>query len=111
MEKQTKERLAKNEALFREINEKIRAINQDQGASDSGTWDFLCECADAECVEHVSLTLAEYEQARADPASFIVRPGHLRSGVETVTKRDGGYEIVTKLPGEEAVALETDPRG
>jgi len=57
------ERLAHNEAVFREINERIEA----------GTWvtsgdqpiAFACECAAVGCNVLVELTVAEYEAIRA----------------------------------------------
>ena len=51
------QRVAKNEALFRRVNERIEEIN-DALAGDSSESDFLCECGDDDCTSPVSLTLS-----------------------------------------------------
>ena len=43
---------------------------------------FVCECGDPECTIPVSLSLAEYEEVRADPTRFVVIPGHIDPYVE-----------------------------
>jgi hypothetical protein len=36
--------------------------------------DFLCECGDQSCIEHVPLTLADYAALREEGP--IMKPGH-----------------------------------
>ena len=48
MDEQAKERLAKNEALFRDINERVRQIDEAHGIPTDELWDFLCECGSAD---------------------------------------------------------------
>ena len=63
------ERIARNEALFREVNEQIKDVNDDVPAgSEAG---FVCECGDPECTSTVSLTLVEYEEVRSEPTHFV----------------------------------------
>ena len=50
------ERLAKNEILFREVNERL----DDMATSWSKTTDYLCECSETSCVEILELTNDEY---------------------------------------------------
>jgi hypothetical protein len=38
-------------------------------------WEFTCECGAPDCREPVSLTLAEYEAARAE-GRRVLAPGH-----------------------------------
>lgn len=100
------ERLAKNEVLFREVNERIRDVTEFPGETD-----FICECGDAECVEPVALSLAEYEAVRATASRFFVRTGHELPDIEDVVERTDRYTIVAKrngVPGR--VAAESDPR-
>ena len=54
-----KDRLARNEALFREVNERVREVGERAGLD---MIDFICECGDAGCTAAVSLTESEYEQ-------------------------------------------------
>ena len=48
---------AKNQALFRDVNERIEELV-------GKAWhpDFICECADEHCVEKLQLSLREYER-------------------------------------------------
>ena len=110
MDEQAKERLAKNEALFRDINERVRQIDEAHGIPTDELWDFLCECGSADCLERVGLTLAEYERVRGKPTQFVLVPGHEVPEVERVVDETRRYVIVDKHPEEQQVALETDPR-
>ncbi len=100
------ERVGKNEALFREVNERIRDITTyDDDA------EFLCECGDATCTEAIRMTIAEYEGVRRDPTHFAVVPGHELDDVEQVILQNERFAIVEKRAGDATkVALETDPR-
>src|SRR5207248_5026775 len=53
------ERIARNEALFREVNERIAESAQ---RFESHRAEFVCECADQDCTERVEATLDEYER-------------------------------------------------
>jgi hypothetical protein len=104
-------RLAKNEALFRDVNERVKEVKGElEEAGSEGKIDFICECGRGECVAQVQLKLAEYEKVRANPAQFILKPGHETGLVERVVREGEGYVVVEKHPEEAAVARETDPR-
>jgi len=108
--REREERIGRNEALFREVNERIEAI-QEEIRPDAPTAEFICECGDASCTEHISMTLTEYEGVRADPAHFVVVPGHDSQQVEQVVDRTERYEIVRKHPGSPAeLAARESPR-
>jgi hypothetical protein len=101
------ERIARNEALFREVNERVREVSD---ADASERIEFLCECGDAGCTESISLTRAEYERLRSDPLLFGVKPGHAIADVERVVDANERFEIVRKHHDEGMVARATDPR-
>ena len=104
------ERLARNEALFRGVNEKVREVKDDLEARESGELvDFICECGRANCVAQVRLTIAEYEAVRADASCFVVKPGHELDDVERVVERTERFAVVRKHPEEAQIANETDP--
>ena len=103
-----KDRLARNESLFRSVNERIEDVVQ-SGRKEQ--IDFLCECGSDDCVENVSLTREEYEEVRADATQFIVKPGHEIAAIEDVARRAEGYLVVRKHVDEAVIAEETDPRG
>ena len=98
--------VGKNEALFREVNERIREITTDYGDAE-----FLCECGDPTCALPVSLGLEEYEAVRRDPAQFVIVRGHEAPDVEDVVVGNERFAVVRKRPGTPAaIAAETDPR-
>ena len=108
-------RLAKNEALFREVNERIAEITQElaPGAANPELLDgLICECSDPLCVERLGpLTIAEYEGVRGDPRQFIIAAGHQAADVERVIDRKPTYWTVEKHEGAPSeVARERDPR-
>jgi len=104
------ERIGLNEAVFREVNERIENL---AGTFDLKTQslDLICECGDATCVERLSMTQAEYEKLRSDAHQFAVHPGHDNPDLESVVARLKGYDIVVKNRGAPArIAEQTDPR-
>ena len=102
-------RLAKNEALFREVNERIEQIAEQWGSGDD-PFNFVCECSHADCAAQIELSRTAYEHVRAHPARFVVASGHEVLEVDKVTDTLGRYVIVEKVGAAEVVALATDPR-
>ena len=101
------ERLARNEAMFRSVNERVEEVVQ-PGPTEA--IDFLCECGDAECVEKITLTREEYESIRTDGAQFAIVAGHEIPAIENVVRRADRFLVVRKHPEEAVIARETDPR-
>ena len=103
------ERVARNEALFREVNEQIKQVNEDAPAAAATS--FICECGDPECAGPVSLSLVEYEEVRDDPTHFAVLPGHVVPEVEVVIARNDRFAVVRKNePRAARIAVREDPR-
>jgi hypothetical protein len=104
------ERIGRNEALFRHVNERLKEIGE-SFALVTETNDFVCECGNPDCAVTIRLTGAEYERIRSDPHLFFVVPGHEIAEVESVVEVREGYEVVRKHLGEPAaLARETNPR-
>ena len=99
----------RNEALFREVNERIEDIGT-SFAPDDEPMLFLCECDDKECVEKVSATRAEYEAIRAVATHFVVLPGHEDPGVEPGVQLTERFLVVEKEGQAAHEAQEDDPR-
>jgi hypothetical protein len=94
------ERLAKNEVLFRKANDRID--ERAEGQTEPGeTIAFYCECADRDCTERLEITAAEFENVRARPTQFLVKPGHQVTEIETIITRTPLYLVVEKT-GEAA---------
>jgi hypothetical protein len=106
----TAERVAKNQATFREANERIEQASREYDVE--GRLPFICECSDPDCVEILRLKLAEYETVRARPTHFITARGHHRAEGSwgNVVERRDGYEIVKKVGDAAAVVEALDPR-
>ena len=103
----SKDRIARNEAIFREVNERVADVVD----SEARMTDFLCECGNLDCVEEISLTDAEYMKLRRNPATFAVVPGHAIEDVETIIEQTDRFQVVEKHPREAAIAEATDPNG
>jgi hypothetical protein len=105
------DRIARNEALFRDVNERVRALTGTfTSPSDREPVAFVCECGRADCAASIQLTIAEYEHVRSDSAQFVVASGHESPHVERVVQRREHYDIVRKNPKEAQIAIDTNPR-
>lgn len=103
------QRVAENQARFREANERISTIAE---RADVERIPFVCECADAGCREILRLVREEYEAIRADGRRFLNAPGHedASSAWGVVVDRRDRYVIVEKI-GEAGDRVEaSDPR-
>ena len=99
----------RNEALFREVNERIEAVSTTV-APEEKLVPFLCECENKDCAEKISATRAEYETVRAVGTQFIVSPGHENPGVESVVQQNDRFLVVEKEGRAGHDAEESDPR-
>ena len=103
-------RIGENEALFREVNERVKDLNE--------TFDLVldersivCECGNETCIDQIAMSPKDYEALRADPAQFVVVPGHEVRQFEEVVAEGSGYAIVRKRAGlPEQLAERLDPR-
>jgi hypothetical protein len=88
------ERRATTEALFRDVNERIAESAERFDAEET---DFVCECADPNCTHRVTASLAEYEEVRDDPTTFLLVPGHEQTDIERVVADSGRFRVVEKF--------------
>lgn len=102
------ERLARNEVIFRTVNEAIEQKALELGGP--GGYQFICECSAADCFDRITLSLPEYEHVRAQGTRFLVRPGHENVALELVVEERPGYVIVEKDGMAGIVASDHDPR-
>ena len=90
--KERKRRIGENEALFRNVNQRVRPLD--------GDWmTILCECGNLGCRDQLVISRDEYARVRDDPTAFILRPGHDVHDTEQVLSKHIEYWIVQKLPG------------
>ena len=104
-------RAARNQSLFREINERVKQLN-DGFSMVLPVGEWICECADDTCVEPIELSAQAYEVVRADGTHFIVAPGdaHVFPDVERVTERNELYWVVEKFGRAGEAAHRLNPR-
>lgn len=100
------ERLARNEAFFRELNERLEAVTPDSAPE----LVVVCECADEDCAQRLTLREGEYEAIRAHDTHFVVAVGHVDPTIEEVVGRTDRFEVVAKRGVAAEIAEDRDPR-
>jgi hypothetical protein len=105
-------RVVENEATFRLVNERIRAVvSGDEvrhGEPVDGVF-VICECGFATCTEKIRVPTSVYEWTRADSVRFVIAAGHALPDLERVVRHGGGYAVVEKVGDARHVASELDP--
>lgn len=99
-------RAARNQALFRAVNEKLLDLNEVFGEV-VGTFSIACECAELECVQLLEIPPEAYRAVRESPRTFAVLPAHVRPAVERVVSTHDGYVVVEAMGEGAAVAEAT----
>jgi hypothetical protein len=104
------QRLGLNEAVFREVNERIEGLAKLFPWRNSERLDLVCECGNATCVQRIEMSRAEYEAVRSQKTHFALYPGHADAEVERIISSHPGYEVVAKEGPAADVARELSPR-
>lgn len=105
----TTERLARNEAFFREVNERIEAAAGEFGG-EQDAYECLCECADPACAERITISFAEYEEIRSSPIRFAIAPGHDVGQIEQVVEEAEDHVVVEKTGRAAELVTALNPR-
>lgn len=109
MDDQLLEHIARNEAAFRAVNERLRHSG-DAVASVDKLFAFTCECGRLGCNRLIEMTRPEYEQVRADPRTFAVVDGHEIPEAEVVIRREARYTTLRKRDEAAPIVTALDPR-
>ncbi|HZT84202.1 MAG TPA: hypothetical protein VE984_02125 [Gaiellaceae bacterium] len=99
------ERAARNEEVFREVNERIEAGAERHDVS--GSLPFHCECGRASCLETIELPPARYEAIVRERYHFVVLPGHEEPAIERIVDDEGRFVVVEKI-GEAREQIDRD---
>ena len=102
-------RLAKNEALFREVNERVETIAHQLGPEIP--YEFFCECSNSDCTFRLQLPLSVYESVRQHPKQFVMLPGHYTPEIEDLVIEEDTYWVVRKHGAAGEYVEHLDPRG
>lgn len=86
-------RAARNQALFRAVNEKIMELNQALGEME-GIVSIACECSRVDCASLLEIPQDAYWAVRKSPRTFAVLTEHVEEGVERVVSTHDGYAVV-----------------
>jgi hypothetical protein len=104
------DRVAKNDATFRDANEQIRksaeSVDMPLGIP------FLCECADESCTAIIRIPLDEYERVRRNSTWFFNALGHDKSAGPhaRAVEEHQEYAVVEKVGRAAELVEELDPR-
>ena len=92
-------RVARNHALFRDVNERIYSLTEEFGshpADDGLSLAFVCECGNVGCTSQVLVETDDYFRIRSNPAHFVVLAGHELPEVEQVVDACDSYVVVER---------------
>jgi hypothetical protein len=110
------ERVARNQATFRDANERIgERVEALVDVADHEPLPFICECWQRSCTQLARLTLEDYEKVREDGRHFLVVPGHElceAEGIEVarVVDRRPTFSVMEKVGEAGKLADKFDAR-
>jgi hypothetical protein len=87
------ERIARNEAWTRSLNE----AHAKWAGGQLPMAGFRCECWHAECTERLPLSGEDWKLVRAEPNRFAVAPDHVVEDLEVVVEEFAHFWVVEKL--------------
>jgi hypothetical protein len=102
-----KDEAARNEILFREVNERIVAIGDPTRPDDAVV--VLCECGQPDCLLQLDVPAAKYAEVRGHGARFLLFAEHVDARVEEIVHREPGFVVVEKIGAAGLLAEKTDP--
>lgn len=99
------ERAARNEEVFRDVNERIEEGAEQHGVS--GSLPFHCECSRASCMETIELSHDRYASIVRERYHFVILPGHEEPQIERIIENHGDLLVVEKI-GEAREQIDLD---
>lgn len=99
------ERAARNEEVFRRVNEGIEAGAQQHQVS--GSTPYHCECGAAACFDTIEIPHARYASIIQERYRFVVIPGHEEPSIERVVESETDFLVVEKI-GEARQQIDRD---
>ena len=101
-------RHAENEALARDVNERVGAVTASWYAPGEPL-EFVCECSQEECSARIHLLMSEYRELRSSQHWFALVPDHIVLEIERQVRKLGDAVVVEKVGAGRSVAEETAP--
>ncbi|MCW2927040.1 MAG: hypothetical protein JWM86_1008 [Thermoleophilia bacterium] len=109
MDDRHQQRIAANEARFRDMNEDIVRAVESFGVD--GPYEVMCECALLNCEDMVLIDREDYDRVRSEPRWFVVLPAHVLQAAEEPVEKGDSYWVIEKLhvAGKHAEELYSAP--
>ena len=95
MDERHQQRIASNEARFRDMNDNL--VRHLEAFDDPESYQVMCECALLNCEDTVEISREHYRTVRAQPCWFVVLPEHVLQAAEAPVSKDAGYWVIEKL--------------
>jgi hypothetical protein len=92
-------READQQCLVRDANEAIERLNL-RLTIGATPLELRCECGDAECLERILPTHAEYEAVRAYGSRFLVHVNHENPETASVVSENERFAIIDVVAGD-----------
>ena len=106
MDEGRQHRLAENEALARDVNERVGEVAA-SWYEESEPLEFVCECSLEACTHRIRLRIGEYREVRSSPRWFAVVADHMVSEIERPVKTLGDALVVEKIGAGRDIAEQT----
>jgi hypothetical protein len=85
------ERNARAQVIYREVNDRIREMDESFRSLDQTV--VICECGRG-CAERIEVPVDEYDRVRRESTQFFVTPPHFASEVDRVIEDHGPWLLV-----------------
>ena len=104
-------RAAKNQVLFRSAHGRVKELNETFSLI-APLDEWMCECANSDCVERIEMSVGAYEAVRRHEARFFVTPSdrHFWPDVERVIEHTDRYWVVERVGRTGGSAARDDGR-
>jgi hypothetical protein len=99
------DRAARNEEIFREVNDRIEAGADQHGVG--SPLPFHCECGRASCFDKIEIPPREYERIARERYRFVLIPGHEDAAIERVVESHDDFVVGEKI-GEAREQIDRD---
>jgi hypothetical protein len=99
------ERAARNEEVFRDVNERIEKGAEEHQVSTA--LPFHCECGRTSCLETIEIPPGRYARIVRERYHFVVLPGHEEPRIERIVGTEEKFLVVEKV-GEAREQIDRD---